>query len=212
MADVFGPVIGPWNVEVAVLETLKTWLPACLYDLEIKNGLQQKALGRPPSVSAYRGGLDWLSVKEEWLPAVIAVANPVGEPERLPETIIQAFEVEVGCVVFSEEGTDPEGAARMRAGFFAAASMAAIVPRGALEGFAAQESVLVGAPRVEFFDDEQRKVAVGITTWHVYAEILDPNAGPVTIKEVNPEGPYPSDPEAKTHHTTVVGEPIEVPL
>ena len=209
----FGPAVAPWNVEVAVLETLKTWMPAWLADIEEKNGLEHKILGRPPSPSSYRGGLDWLAVRQEWFPAVIAVANPVGEPERNPSVYTQDFQVEVGCVVLSEEGDDPEGAARMRAGMFAAATML-LASHGGLGGFAAQETVLVGAPRVEFHPDapDSRQVAVGVTTWHVFAEILDPRAGPVHVKEIEPEGPYPPDPEAKTDSIVVKGEPVLTPL
>jgi hypothetical protein len=207
----FGPCLGPWNIEKAVLETLKEWMPAWLRNIEETNELQPRSLGRPPSAASYRGGLDWMSVKEEWLPAVIAVANPVGKPERNAEIYTQAYQVDVGCVVLSEEGTDPEGAARMRAGFFAAATMA-LASHGGLGDFAAQETVLVGAPQVEFFDEDQRKVAVGVTKWHVYAEILDPNKGPVNVKEVDPEGPYPDDPVAESHDAVVKAEPVQIPL
>lgn len=208
MADVFGEIVAPWNVERAVLGVLETWMPAYLLNLETKNSFQAKHLGRTPKPSGYRGSLDWQSVKQEWLPAVIVVANPTGEPSRQSTEIIQGFEVEIGCVVLSEEGDDPEGAARMRAGMFATAVMGCLVPRGDLDGFAAEETVLTGSPEVVFFDDDERKIAVGVTKWAVYAQILDPNAGPVTIKEVDPEGPYPEDPEVLTDRVTTKAVPI----
>ena len=210
MPDVFGILSGPWTVEKAVLTTLTEWLPAYLANIETKGGLQHKFLDRPPAPESWKGGLDWESVQQEILPAVVVTANPTGEPERNATSVIQNFEVEVGCVVLSEEGDEPEAAARMRAGLMATATMLLEHQAPVLEGL--EEIVLTGSPRVEFFDPERREVAVGITTWNAFVQILEPNAGPVTLKEVEPEGPYPENPIATSDHVSVVGEPVETPL
>ena len=208
--SVFGPIRGPWNIEQAILTTLQEWMPAYLRAVEEYNSLKVGILGRPPAPESYKGGLDWETVQQDWVPAVIANANPVGEPERSAQIYIQDFQVEVGCVVVSKEGTDPESAARRDAGLFAAATML-LAQHGSLGGVA-EETLLTGAPRVEFFDPERREVAVGITTWHVYSQILNPNQGDVLLKTVEPEGPYTENPEAKTHTVTVTGEPVETAL
>ena len=201
----FGPLLGPWNVEHAILETLEEWMPSYLAEVERKSNLRPQTLGRPPTPESYKGGLDYESVRQEWLPAIIVVANPVGEPERTANAYIQEYQVEVGCVVISEEGDDPEGTARRNAGLFAAATQL-LVTHGSLGGLS-EECVLTGASKVEFFNPERRELAVGITSWHVYATILDPSSGPVTVKTVEPEEPYPAWPEATKDTITVVGEP-----
>ena len=199
----FGPLIGPWTVEHAILETLEEWMPSYLAEVERKSGLRPQTLGRPPTPESYKGGLDYESVRQEWLPAIIVVANPAGEPERTANSYVQDFQVEVGCVVISEEGDDPEGSARRNAGLMSAATMLLVA-----HGSFAEECVLTGSPKVEFFNPERRELAVGITTWHVYATILDPNLGPTSVKTVEPEEPYPAWPEAKTDTITVTGEPV----
>jgi len=210
MADIFGILTGPWTVEKACLTTLSEWLPAYLANIETKEGLQHKFLDRPPAPESYKGGLDWDSVKQEFLPAVIVNANPTGEPERNATSVIQNFQVEVGCVVLSQEGDEPEASARMRAGLMATATMLLEHQTPELEGL--EEIVITGSPRVEFFDPERREIAVGITTWNAFVQILEPNAGPVTLKEVEPEGTppgtYPEDPIATKVAETVAGEAI----
>jgi hypothetical protein len=210
VSDIFGPMVGPYDVESAVLTTLSSWLPAYLASQEQKRGLQHKFLDRPPAPESYKGGLDWESVQQDDLPAIIVNANPTGEPERNASSVIQNFQVEVGCVVLSQEGDEPEASARMRAGLMATATMLLEHQAPELEGL--EEMVFVGAPRVEFFDPERREIAVGITTWNAFVQILEPNAGPVTLKEVEPEGPYPENPLATSDRVTVVGEPVETPL
>lgn len=210
MPDIFGTLTGPWTVEKAVLTTLEEWMGAYLANIETKEGLQHKFLERPPAPESYKGGLDWESVKQAFLPAVIVNANPTGEPERNASSVIQNFQVEVGCVVLSEEGDEPEASARMRAGLMATAAMLLAHQAPALAGL--EEMVLTGSPRVEFFDPERREIAVGITTWNAFVQILEPNAGPVTLKEVEPEGTppgtYPEDPIVIKVTETVVGEPL----
>lgn len=210
MPDVFGVLQGPWNIETPILATLKDWMGAYLANLEAKNGLQHRFLDRPPTPESYKGGLDWESVKQEFLPAIVVNANPTGESERNASSVIQNFEVEVGCVVLSQEGDDPEASARMRAGFMATATMLLEHQAPQIEGL--ENLVLTGAPKVEFFDPERREIAVGITTWNVFVQILEPNAGPVSLKEVEPEGTppgtYPPDPIATKVSETVIGEAI----
>ena len=215
MTEVFAPMIGPWNVEQAVLTVLKEWMPTYLAELERENGLTRKALGRPPAPESYHGGLDWQSVIQDRCPEVIVICNPLGEPERSANFYMQNFEVQVGCVVFSEEGSNPEDHARRNAGLFATATML-LGQHGKLswsEGLASiEETLLVGAPKVEFHESEDRRVAVGITSWHIFTQILDPNSGPVTVKAVEPEEQYPEWPTATSDVITVKGEPVETPL
>ncbi len=213
LGDVFGSLSATWNIEEAVIETLRLWMPEYLAEVERQNGLPKKTLSRPPTPESYRGALDWLSVKDDWLPEVKVICNPVGEPERQASEYIQAFETQVGCVVKSEEGTDPEAIARRNAALMAAASML-LVQHGDLQLSNIEETVLVGAPKVEFLEAEDRRYAVGITTYHIFAEILNPNLGPEgETPETSPgyeglEEPYKESPQVKTATETIKAVPI----
>ncbi len=212
--SVFGFLLSPWNVEQAVLTTLEEWLPSYAAELERKNELPQRTLNRP---MIYHGGLDWLSVKEDRMPEVVVVCNPLGEPERGPNVYKQPFLTEVGCVCKSEEGTTPEDHVRRNAGLLSAGVMGALVQHGNLGTFEAERTVLVGAPRVEFLESEDRRFAVGITGFHVFADIINDLDGPLLTK-VSPgsgeenEGEYAEWPEVKTHKETVTAEPTATPL
>lgn len=203
-AELWGPLVGPVNVEEAVIATLREWMPAYLRRLEELNSLPARSLGRPPTPESYHGGLDWESQQQDTLPEVIVLCNPVGEPERMSSAIVQSFLVQVGCVV---EGTvsPEEQTARKMAGLWAAASML-LVHHADLGAFKAEDTILVAAPKVEMLDSENRRFAVGVTGFHVFAQVLDPNAGPLTVKAVEPEGPYPEAPEVKEAKETVKAE------
>lgn len=206
----FGLLRGPIDVEEAVVETLREWLPAYLLEVESQHGLQRKALGRPPTPESYHGGLDWQSEQQDQIPEVIVICEPVGEPERNASVYIQAFEVQIGCIIVATE--EPlERSARRTASLWAAATML-LAQHGGLGTFGAEETVLTGCPKVEFLDEENRRLAVGITSWRIFAEILNPSAGPVTVKAIEPEGPYPEDSEVKTTSETVHAVPISEEL
>ena len=206
----FGPMLGPIDIEEAVIATLREWLPASLRNAEEVRNLPIRSLGRPPAPESYHGGLDWESEQQDTLPEVIVICEPAGEPERNPNVTIQLFTVQVGCVILAT--VDPiEANARKTASLWAAASMV-LGQHGALGSLGAQETLLIGSPKVELLDPENRRLALGLTTWHVAVDIFHPSAGPVTVKEVEPEGPYPERPEATKDTITVVGQPAATPL
>ncbi len=214
--SLFGTLASTWNVEQAVISTLRLWLPEYAAEVERQNGLAKGLLGRPPTPESYRGALDWLSVKDDWLPEVKVICNPVGEPERQAAAYMQTFAVEVGCTVKSEEGTDPEGSARRNAGLLALATMLLGQSAGANLGAlnALEEAVCTGTPRVEFIEPENRRYAVGITSWQIHAEVANPNLGPEgATPETSPgyaglEEPYRESPEVKKATETIKAVPI----
>lgn len=206
---IFGPLVGPITIENALIATLREWANEYAAEIERYEKLPKHTIGRPPVPEAFRGGLDWLSTKEDWLVEVKVICNPVGEPEWLSERYLQSFQVEVGVAVKSEEGTDPEAIARRNAGLWAAACMGAIMQHETL-GLGAevlQKTDLTGAPRVEFLDAEQRKFAVGITTYLVHVQLLEPKAGP-KVKQTPIEETYPEPAEIKKETVTITAEPV----
>ncbi len=218
--SLFGVLAGPWQVEQAVIATLRLWLPEYAAEIERQAGLQKGLIGRPPVPEAYRGALDWLSLKDDWMPEVKVICNPVGEPERQASVYMQTFAVEVWCLARSEEGSDPEASARRNAGLLALATMLLGQSAGANLGAlnVLEETVCTGTPRVEFLEPDNRRYAVGITSWQIHAEVANPNLGPEgpTPKE-SPgyeglEEPYKESPEVKTATEKIKAVPISEPV
>lgn len=207
----FGLLTSPFSVESAVIETLETWATSYAAEVERKYGLANKTIGRPPDPQSVKGGLDWQSVKADWMPQLVVIANPTGEVERTANVFFQGYHVEVGAIIHSEEGTDPEGTARRNAGLWAAACMGIIAQHGKLGTLEAVDTILTGAPRVEFFDSEDRRFAVGITTYTVYVQLMQPNLGPLVVQK-EPELPYAEFPESTSEHITVKATPVTEPL
>jgi hypothetical protein len=206
----WGPMLSPIDVEEAVIATLREWLPASLRNAEEVRNLPVRSLGRPAAPESYHGGLDWESEQQDTLPEVIVICEPAGEPERNPNVTIQFFTVQVGCVILAS--VEPlEANARKTASIWAAASMV-LGQHGALGSLEAQETLLIGSPKAEMLDPENRRLALGLTTWHVSVDIFHPSSGPVTLKEVEPEGPYSEYPVVTKDTVTVVGEPTATPF
>lgn len=206
---IFGPLLSTWNVDQAVLATLRTWLNEYLAEVERQNAVPQKTIPRPPSEESFRRGLDFEYYEEDDLPAVIVVSKPSGEPDVQGNgDYIQRYEVKVGCVCEAED----EQTAQMRAAFYGSA-LQLLVQQSDLGGFA-QRTRMIGAPELDLPDDEERWLCRAITTFHVWiAQIVTAEAGPITPpgtpgEEHQPESPYPEWPEVGSTHITVTGEPI----
>jgi hypothetical protein len=207
----FGPLIGLPDVETAILDTLRAWLPTYLSELERQKGLQPRSLGRPPAADSYHGGDDFDSWEEDSTPEVIVVCEPTGEAERTAAGVFQWYEVQVGCVLIA----DDEDIARNQAGHWGTASML-LAQQGSLGGFA-QETVIVGSPKVEFPNPDERRLARAVATFHVWVgPIIDPNAGPIGPNPPgspgyggDPEAPFGDAPTVESSDVTVVAEPLD---
>lgn len=207
---VFGPLNAAIDIEKAALKTLEEWMPSYLAEIERQKGLTNKALGRPPAPESYHGGLDFLSVKDDQLPEVIVICNPAGEPERMTEEVIQGFQTEIGCVIKSEEGALPEAIARRNASYFSLAAQGIVMQHESLglAGTVLETPVLTGSPRVEFLEPENRRYAVGIVTFLIYAQTIEWKAGPTELKTVEPEEAYPEPAEIKKETITIKAESV----
>lgn len=215
------PLVSPWDVEQAVLGTLKTWLPSYLAEIEKERGLQPRSLERPPTPESYHGNTgDMIAWVQDELPAVITVVEAVGEPELSASAgYTQCYQVEVWCVVMGDDGVQQvtqEDSARLQASHYGAATML-LVQQSELQNLPGLQWLkMVGLPRVECPEPEKRREQAAITTFHVWiSSVVDPNSGPVgpTPQESpeyggEPEAPFKEDPTVSKTGTTVDGVPI----
>ncbi len=213
MESIFGPLLSTWNVDQAVLATLRTWWNTYLAEVERQNDVKNKTIPRPPDEESFRRGLDFEYYEEDNLPAVIVVSKPSGEPEVNSDVgYAQRYEVKVGCVCEAED----ELTAQLRAAFYGAASQL-LVQQSELEGFA-ERTRMIGAPELDMPDDDERWLCRSITTFYVWvAQIVIAEEGPISPpgpgtgpggEDQEPEDPYPEWPEADLTHIIVTGEPI----
>lgn len=189
--NIFGSLRGTPDVEFAVRNTIETWLPYMLRVLERRHDLPAGTLREPPHPHSYRGGLDFETWKEVDCPTIIAVVNPTGKTERNSAGYGQWFEVEIGTIHI--EGSEDE--ARIMAGHFGTAVMAAIAQHGSLGGIATRTE-LVSASVVEFPEPDKRRLTRSRTTFNVFVDgLVDDHAGPNT--PTPPDSPqYPGDPDS----------------
>jgi hypothetical protein len=209
---IFGSLRGPTDVERAVLNTLKTWLPTMLRVLERREGLRRGTLRPPPGHDSYIGGIDHENWDQDFCPMAIVVVNPAGDAERTSHGYGQWFEVEVSTTHIEETEDD----ARVIAGRVGVAVMAAIIQNGSLGGLASRTE-LVSAPTVAFTDPDKRRVAQSLTTFHVFVDgLVSENAGTNTPTPPdspqypgNPTDPFSDWPVVVTPSVTLVAEPPE---
>jgi hypothetical protein len=222
--DLFQRIVSLWDVEQAVVGTLRTWMPTYLAEIERERGLQPRSLERPPAPESYHGGTaEAIAWDQAHLPEVVVVVEPTGTPELAASAgYVQAYEVQVWCIVMGDDGaqsapgaTNAEDSARMQASHYGAASML-LVQHGDLEGFA-ERTVMVGAPRVECPEPEKRRQQAATTTFHVWVPpIITEMGGPVGPNPQespgyggDPEAPFGDAPTVQSSDVTVVAEPID---
>jgi hypothetical protein len=219
--SLFGPLVGIPSIENAVLNTLRTWLPTYLAEVERQHGLPNKAIPRPPASDSYHGGLDFDAWKQDELPSVIVIVEPTGHPEKSASAgYSQEYEIQVGAVWFGTGNaafsSDPEDEARLVAGYYGEA-LQLIAQQGALEGLV-EETVMTGAPKVEMPSPEERQLARCIATFSTFiSTIVNPFMGPKgetlaasepELKAAEPEAPPGSSPVVKTTSATIEGEEL----
>lgn len=209
---IFGPLLGLPDIEKAALNQLEAWLPEMLSVVERVKGMPVGTLHRPPSPDSYYGGLDFLSIQKDRLPAVIVGVQPTGSTERTAGLYGSWFEIQVGVAIMTED----EHESRMMAGYYGIAVSAAVVQHGSLGGISSRTE-MVGAPAVEFIEDDKRRLVLSRTTFHAYVDgLVDESAGtntptPQQAPEYSgsPDQPYGNRPVVTSTPVTLVAEPVE---
>jgi hypothetical protein len=188
---IFGAIVHGGHIEAAALDTLRSWLPTYLAELERQTG---RSPGVLPSVRSWslvaRFGLE----TDDQLPAGMLVSAGLAfEPTKGGAGMYSAtWLLDVAVVVSARD----EGATRELAMIYCAATRAVILQRPALGGVAAGIDWV--DERYDDLSESGRYLAAGRNTFRVFvADVLSANAGPV---RPDPK-PDPLDPYDET--TTV---------
>ena len=207
-----GALIGPNDVEDAILATLRTWLPLYLYEIEQDNELDEQSLrssgAGAGNAASYRGGIDFELWQEDELPVVIAVVKPIGRPERSASAGIgQAYDVQV-AVIYAD--TESEHISRRQAAYYGVAIQGAILQQGGLGDTLAElvETRLENAPATSFRDPDERRLVECTTGFRVFVQpIVDDQLGLYVAPP--PAPPFGDWPTVETTSVTITAEPIQ---
>jgi len=207
VSPIFGSLVGPWQVEQAVIAHLQKWLDTYMNETERQLGIRPRATKRPDKDWIY-GGTDFESYQQDATPAVIVVCQPADSPPNLlgSEGYVQWFEAQVGCVIVNRQNEDET---RKEASLYATAVMGALIQQGAVGGISSRTE-LVRAPRVDYPDPDERLLAVGVTVVNLSVDpIVDERLGAsAPDPHTNPPPDPGTRPEVTTTSVTVVGESL----
>ncbi len=213
--SLFGPIFSTWNVEQAVLSTLRIWLNEYASELERKWALPSKAIPRPPAPESYHGGIDFTTWRQDITPEIITIVKPLGSPElHASAGYTQGYSLQVGCLWVgsgAEIAENAEDEARAVASYLGAASML-LVQQPTLGGIA-ERLVMTKSPEVTLPDPDTRRIALAVTDFEVWVPtIIEENAGPVqplpseSPEFVEKEAPYKPEPEITKVEEKIIAE------
>lgn len=210
----FGPLVITSDVDKAVIDTLRLWLPTYLSQLERERDIPVGSMPRPSA-----GSFHTVSAPEQlldqWLPSVlVTTARGESAVESWGDGFISAgFQVAVSCV--TKGRTDEE--ARVNASRYEGCLRRIMVQQPSLGSFAGGvQPMSVGqvAP-VEDEQEQNRYLAVGMSTYLVMVDKTvqgetGPFMGPGPYEPTDPDIPdTPFDPLAEVSGTTFTVVPKE---
>lgn len=178
----FGQLISASDVEDALLELLRLWMPDYIYELERQHGIPVATLPAPRS---YIATTDVNRMPEEQIPSVmVANLGTSGVPEGRGDGRYDAqwrFDIGVQCVVRGNRE------ALRLARLYAAAARAVALQQGQKTW---DRVIWVGERYGVLESVADRTTCVGVTTVDVLVpDVVNRHAGPI-----EPLGPYP-DPD-----------------
>ncbi len=203
----FGALVVETDVDVAVVTTLRRWLPMYLAEAERERGLSNRTLARPRPES-YANTLEDDEFLDHVLPAVIVTTAQTRESDTGAEDRYwAAWRVIVSCVV---RGRTP-AESRAVAALFSGCVRRILVQQQDLGGFAAGVRWVNGnVAAVADTTDKGRYLTAGINEMTVYVdEVLQGGVGPIVpdpyYPDADPEGApdAPLDPLAAVSAVTV---------
>ena len=226
--SLIGPLVGTYTLEQQIVEKYRVWAFEYLREIERKETLPARALGRPGTPESFHGGLDFTEWKADELPKLIVIVEPSGTVERDASTdpyenehgepegrggYTQTYEVRVGCIVralgagtIAQPSPLPEDEARAIASGWGAMSMLLVDQPPAL----ASDIHMVDAPRLSYPNPDERTVVQSTATfWVTVTPIKLLSAGPTSLlpKESpewqGQEEPWKQEPVVSTTKLTV---------
>ena len=191
VSKIFGPILDKTDVENAMEEHLRLWLPTYLAELERQKGYEPETIRTPV---AWLRSNDFSKWPEDHTPAILIISpGLVGDPTREGSSVWSApYGVGVAAVVSSID----RDSTRKLAGFYGAAIRAAVLQHPSLGNFARDTNWVD-----ERFDDvpqeDERSLASAQEVFRV--DVFGVTAGR-TGPKTPPEDPYaiPADPPIAT--------------
>lgn len=190
---VFGPILSPIDVRLAVRETVREWIETYLARVERHYGLEPRSLQLPKTyVMRDDGKLD--KAPQDRLPAVVILSpGTAGKPKREGDGNYRASYAVSVAVVVSASTKNPTAVIDL-AQYYSAAIMALMVHQGTLGGFAESTS-WEGQRNDELAPEDDQTNAAGTNVFKVTVpNVVRKGAGLKTP----PEEPYEE------------GKPIEI--
>jgi hypothetical protein len=193
LAADFGPLVVETDVDVAVIATLRLWLPTYLARIEDERSLANRTLPRP-SPQSYTNALEDDEFADNWIPAVIVTTAQLDDEPVIDGAGVYSGGWSVVVSAISRGRTPIES--RALAALYGGCVRRCLVHQQDLGGFAS-ETRLRGGGRVAPVSDstgQDRYLTASINRFTVFVDaIVQASAGP--YRPDPPEGPYtPPDP------------------
>lgn len=197
---IYGQIVTPRQVKVAVQDTLRTWVVHYLADIERQEGLPEAALrpfeswSRPAELD--NGALDWVN---QPLPSCLTTCGGlISPPEQTEDGITAHWGVWVASVVSANDWD----ATNDLAGWYSAAVHAALLQHRTLGGLAS--GVTWADERYDPIRSSKTLAAATVLFDVRVDQVVDPLAGP----RVPPDDPYAVPDDEHTVETIDLTEGI----
>lgn len=191
--DIFGPIFVGRQIEDAALETLRTWMPTYLQEIELQ---LQRVRGEIPAPRLYTTRNEFTQFPEDQMPMCVVVSpGLVSEPKREGDGTYNAwFALAVG---FAAAGRDAD-TSRFLAQVYGAAGRAILLHKSSLGGVASGvEWTDESYDNLVTEDDRVVRACYNMYQFHV-AGIVQKGMGPAVTIPDPVEQPGSQWPSAET--------------
>lgn len=189
----FGPLVVETDVDLAVVSTIKLWMPTYLSRVEVERSLGNGFLSRPKP-DAFANTLDDDEFTDHPLPAIIVTtASTVARPEKDGNGMhFAAWNVVVSAICRGR--TAPES--RAMASLYGGCVRRIMLQQQDLGEFAGEVDWTSSNVAPVATTGQGRYLAAGINTFSIYVdEVVQSGTGPLVTDEDTPYPPAdPSDP------------------
>lgn len=202
-ADVFGDILGGHSIQEGIYQTLQTWLPTYIYEMNRKLGGD---IFRVPQ--DYRQRPQNMTLPPQNAPIILVeVEGTTGEPKHYATTTRAVYLTHIGCYLYGT--TDWQETQALCYGY-GAAIRAAIAQHPGLNGVA-ETTLWMGEKYMEQEHNSTRTTGLFVVDFQVsLANAINTQAGPPDAQYAAagvPTGPQllppPPFPTVETTHVTV---------
>lgn len=181
----FGPLVHSGKVEQAVQDTLQTWMPTYLREVERQHDRAQGSLPSPRSYRLVSESTDPVRWPEDQLPSLVILCPGFAEPPRHQGS--GRYRVTYGVSVAALVSAKDQGATRLLARLYGIAVAAILLQKPSLSNFACG-TTWVDERFDDIPSDTQRSIACALEAFTIEADnIIDTSQGPLTEDDTEQE-------------------------